>query len=67
LPGALVKFIAEAKGLERVELLPLHPFPDAQRVRDSDLEVTKRFNELFYGARDYAVIGWKTEVKRPKL
>jgi SAM-dependent methyltransferase len=65
LPGALVKFIAEVKGLERVELVPLHPFPDSHRIQESDLEVTKRFNELFYGARDYAVIGWKADVKKP--
>jgi 2-polyprenyl-3-methyl-5-hydroxy-6-metoxy-1,4-benzoquinol methylase len=65
LPSALVKFIAEVKGLERVELLPLHPFPDAHRVQEVDLEVTRRFNELFYGARDYAVIGWKAGVKKP--
>ena len=67
LPGALVKFIAEVKGLERVELLLLHPFPEAHRVREGDLEITKRFNELFYGARDYAVIGWKAAAKKPAL
>ena len=67
LPGALVKFIAEVKGLERVELLPLHPFPEAHRVQEVDLEVSRRFNELFYGARDYAVIGWKTGAKKPDL
>jgi O-antigen chain-terminating methyltransferase len=65
LPGALVKFIAEVKGLERVELMLLHPFPDAQRVQEVDLEVTRRFNELFYGARDYAVMGWKADAKKP--
>jgi O-antigen chain-terminating methyltransferase len=67
LPGALVKFIAEVKGLDRVEILPLHPFPEAHRVRDGDLEVSKRFNELFYGARDYAVIGWKADAMKPTL
>jgi len=67
LPSVLVKFIAEVKGLERVELLPLHPFPDAHRVGEGDLEVTKRFNELFYGARDYAMIGWKADTKKPDL
>jgi SAM-dependent methyltransferase len=65
LPGALVKFIAEVKGLERVELVPLHPFPDSHRLQEADLEIAKRFNELFYGARDYAVIGWKAGVKKP--
>src|SRR5919109_1189914 len=67
LPGALVKFVAEVKGLERVELLPLHPFPEAHRVPEVDLEVARRFNDLFYGARDYAVIGWKTGAKKPDL
>jgi SAM-dependent methyltransferase len=67
LPGALAKFIAEVKGLERVELLPLHPFPEAHRVPEGDLEVARRFNSLFYGARDYAVIGWKAGAKKPDL
>ena len=67
LPGALVKFVAEFKGLERVELLPLYPFPKGHRVPEVDLEVTRRFNELFYGARVYAVIGWKTGEKKLDL
>jgi SAM-dependent methyltransferase len=59
LPSTLLKFIAEVKGLQRIKLLQLHPFPEAQKVQDADLEVARRFNELFYGPQDYALVGWK--------
>jgi 2-polyprenyl-3-methyl-5-hydroxy-6-metoxy-1,4-benzoquinol methylase len=58
LPSALVKLIAEARGLCRVDVMNLHSL-DAYSVKEAGLEVTKRFNEYFYGPRDYAVIGWK--------
>jgi len=59
LPSVLLKFIAEVKGLHRVKVLYLHPFPETQRVQENGLDVAKRFNDLFYGPRDYALIGWK--------
>ena len=59
LPSALMKFVAEVKGLTRVEIMYLHPFPEALRVQEANLDVARRLNELFYGPRDYAVIGWK--------
>jgi 2-polyprenyl-3-methyl-5-hydroxy-6-metoxy-1,4-benzoquinol methylase len=58
LPSAMVKFIAEARGLCRVEVMNLHSL-DAYRVEDAGLEMTKRFNEYFYGPQDYAVVGRK--------
>jgi 2-polyprenyl-3-methyl-5-hydroxy-6-metoxy-1,4-benzoquinol methylase len=58
LPSAVIKFIVEARGLCRVEVMNLHS-SDAYRVEDAGLEITKRFNEYFYGPQDYAVIGWK--------
>jgi SAM-dependent methyltransferase len=57
LPSPTVKFLAEARGLCRVEVLNLHPFPSALQVNGS--AVAERFNEYFYGPQDYAVIGWK--------
>jgi SAM-dependent methyltransferase len=59
LPSSLLKFVAEVKGLARVKVLYLHPFPEAHQVQEAGLEVARRFNQLFYGPRDYAVIGWK--------
>jgi SAM-dependent methyltransferase len=59
LPNSLLKFVAEVKGLGRVQVLYLHPFPEAHKVQEAGLEIAHRFNQLFYGPRDYAVIGWK--------
>jgi SAM-dependent methyltransferase len=59
LPSLLMKFIAESRGLGRVKVTPLHPPPESYRIEEDGLAVAKRFNELFYGPRDYAVIGWK--------
>src|SRR5262249_7245881 len=59
LPSAMMRFLAEARGLCRVEIRELHPCPAAVRVQEGELEVAQRFNEYFYGPQDYAVIGWK--------
>lgn len=58
LPSAVVKLIAEARGLCRVEVINLHPL-DPYKIEDAGLEITKRFNEYFYGPQDYAIIGRK--------
>jgi O-antigen chain-terminating methyltransferase len=59
IPSAVMRFLAEARGLCRVKILELHPYSEAFRVQEADLDVAKRFNEYFYGPQDYAVIGWK--------
>jgi SAM-dependent methyltransferase len=58
LPSAIVKFMAEARGLCRVEIISLHP-SEEPRVEEAGLEVAVRFNDYFYGPQDYAVLGWK--------
>lgn len=57
LPWQLMKFLAEARGFCRVEILNLHPYPEIYKLTGSD--IAERFNEYFYGPQDYAVIGWK--------
>jgi SAM-dependent methyltransferase len=59
LPSSIIKFMAEARGLCQVQIFELHPYPEASRVQEADLDVAKRFNEYFYGPQDYAVVGWK--------
>ena len=59
LPSSMMKFMVEARGLCRVEIIELHPYPAAYRVQEAGLDVAQRFNEYFYGAQDYAVVGWK--------
>jgi 2-polyprenyl-3-methyl-5-hydroxy-6-metoxy-1,4-benzoquinol methylase len=59
LPSATVKFLAEARGLCRVTIMPLHPYPASYEVEDTSFELAQRFNRYFYGPQDYAVMGWK--------
>jgi SAM-dependent methyltransferase len=55
LPSQTMQFLAEARGLCRVEILYLHP-PEISPVREST-EVARRFNDYFYGPMDYAIVG----------
>lgn len=57
IPSATLRFLLEARGLERVEVMKLRPW-DAAKI-EGDAEIVKRFNEYFYSAPDYGVIGWK--------
>jgi len=57
LPSPLLQFLAESCGLARTEVLDLHP--PSGHLMFSFFGVARRFEELFYGPQDYAVIGWK--------
>lgn len=60
IPPLLGQFLAEARGLRRVEILELHPWPEAHHVDTrTGGDVASRFNECFYGPQDYAIIGRK--------
>jgi SAM-dependent methyltransferase len=59
LPSLFMQFLAEARGLCRVQIIELHPCPEVTHVQEAGLDVAKRFNEYFYGPQDYAVVGWK--------
>ena len=55
LPSAVVKFVAESRGLSQVEVMFLHPSPEALPADGSPL--VERLNALLYGPQDYAVVG----------
>ena len=57
LPSETMQFLLEARGFCDVQVLNLHPYPESLHLKDDGTEVTKRFNEYFYGPQDYAVIG----------
>jgi 2-polyprenyl-3-methyl-5-hydroxy-6-metoxy-1,4-benzoquinol methylase len=59
LPGSLMRSLAEERGLCRVEILELRPRPDAVGVPERGGAMAERFDQLFYGPQDYAIIGWK--------
>lgn len=56
LPGPMTRFLLESRGLSRVEVMMLNSLD--HKIAGDD-ELTMRFNDLFFGPRDYAVIGRK--------
>jgi O-antigen chain-terminating methyltransferase len=59
LPAKTVKFLAESRGFTSVSIHFLHPLDKEHQIEDDGSEVVRRFNRLFYGPRDYAVVGYK--------
>jgi SAM-dependent methyltransferase len=57
IPPEILQFMANYAGFELAHILPLNPSDNPRVLEDSDL--AHRFNELFYGSMDYAVIGYK--------
>jgi O-antigen chain-terminating methyltransferase len=57
IPPPVLKFFLESRGFTRVDVMELNP-SDAPNV-EGDSELVQRFNRLFYGPMDYAVIGRK--------
>jgi O-antigen chain-terminating methyltransferase len=57
LPSSMIKFLVETRGLCRVKVIELHPYPEQIRITGSDLG--ERFSDYFYGPQDYAVLGYK--------
>ena len=59
LPPRTMAFLLEGRGFVRVEIMRLHSVHENCPIAEDDKSITARFNELFYGPQDYAVIGWK--------
>ena len=59
LPAPLVRFMVEARGLCDLEVIFLHPYPEAIKANGDGQNLVERFNEYFYGPQDFAVIGKK--------
>ena len=63
IPSHTLKFLVEARGLCRVEVLQLNPFDESFLLRADgnsvETELATRFNSYFYGPQDYAVVGRK--------
>jgi O-antigen chain-terminating methyltransferase len=57
LPSSLMELLLETRGFAEIEIKNLHPW-DSGRVQGRG-ELAERFNGLFYGPMDYAILGWK--------
>ncbi|MDQ2917537.1 MAG: methyltransferase domain-containing protein [Pseudomonadota bacterium] len=59
LPPEPYRFMLESRGFDRVEIMRLHPDPEAPAFADSPRELAQVISERFFGSRDYALIGFK--------
>lgn len=59
LPAATVKYLIESRGFTKVTIHPLNPLGKEHQIEEDGSEIVRRFNQLFYGPRDYALIGYK--------
>jgi O-antigen chain-terminating methyltransferase len=59
LPPRVLRFLAESRGLCKVEILELHPYPQSYRFEEDEKGVAQRLNQYFYGPQDYSIIGRK--------
>jgi O-antigen chain-terminating methyltransferase len=57
IPSPTLAFLLESRGLCRIKVMKLRPW-DAAKI-EGETEIIKRFNEYFYSAPDYGIIGWK--------
>lgn len=57
LPGEMVAMIAEARGFDRVRIVPLHPM--SQTFSSMDKQLGRQLDALLHGPQDYALIAYK--------
>lgn len=57
LPSSMIKFTAEVRGLSKVTIMKLNSYAEDQKL--NGFPMVERLNNFFYGAQDYAVIGYK--------
>jgi len=59
LPAPLSRYLIEARGLVRAEIIELHPFDAALQFSDGPPATITRLNQHFFGPQDYAVVAYK--------
>ncbi|MDB9420495.1 methionine biosynthesis protein MetW [Microcystis aeruginosa CS-563/04] len=60
LPSLMTQFLVQYCGFAQVEILNLNPSDGFKADEGNELdELSKQFNQYFYGPMDYAVIGYK--------
>jgi SAM-dependent methyltransferase len=60
IPYELSRYLLEARGFSRVDVLELHPALGEIQAQDGTHAVTSALNRLLYSAQDYALIGRKS-------
>lgn len=60
LPPESMKFVMEARGFGRIEVMRLHPQPEAAMLREGAAQVQQIVNGLLFGAQDYSLVAFKS-------
>lgn len=60
LPPEPLRFVALARGFDRVEIMRLNPFADALDLGTGDREAREQINRALFGPRDFALITHKS-------
>jgi O-antigen chain-terminating methyltransferase len=58
LPPALVAFLLQARGFERVEIDRRHPGDPSLLLQSNEQAISGPLNQLLFGPQDYAAIGY---------
>ena len=61
LPAPLSRYLIEARGFIRAEIIELHPFDAGNHFSDGPPATMNRLNQHFFGPQDYAVVAYKAE------
>ena len=56
IPSDTLRFLVESRGLSQARVLPLDPYDACHHV-PGEGALAQRFNDYFYGPREYAVVG----------
>ena len=59
LPAPLSRYLIEARGFVRAEIIELHPFDAGNHFSDGPPATMNRLNQHFFGPQDYAVVAYK--------
>jgi len=59
LPAPLSRYLIEARGFVRAEIIELHPFDVGNHFSDGPPATMNRLNQHFFGPQDYAVVAYK--------
>ena len=59
LPPEPMKFLMEARGFGRIEIMRLHPHPESAMLTEGAVQVQQVLNGLLRGAQDYSLVAFK--------
>lgn len=65
IPAPTLQFLAEARGLRRVRILELHPFPPEERAATGGSPLPEPLERYLFGPRDYAIVAWADATAPP--